>query len=158
VGPEARACILDEAASWYGTPYHQGGCSIKGVGVDCGRFVYEVFKNFYHIPPFPTSYAEDWANHRRNELFLNWLEPVAIRTQILLPGTVSIFKFGRNFSHAGIFLGDNRYIHCWGKTGQGGVIISPITWFFTSQRNLREFVNWEMDDQWLLKKVAQDSM
>lgn len=152
MGPETRESILAEAKSWLGTPYHQGGCSKKGVGVDCGRYVYEVFSKFYNLPPFPSNYAEDWANHSRQELFLNWLKPVAILTPLIQPATVSLFKFGRNFSHAAIFLGGDKYIHCWGKTGKGGVIVSSIRWFYTPQRQMRELKNFEMEDKWLKKK------
>jgi cell wall-associated NlpC family hydrolase len=149
MGPETRAGILAEALSWYGTPYHHKGCCIKGVGVDCGRYPFEVFKGYYKLPPFPRAYAEDWANHTDRELYLEYLDKIAKRVEVAKDATLTMFKFGRCFSHAAIYLGDKKYIHCWGKAGRGGVIISPLSWFaLKGTRSLRSHHHYEIEDQW----------
>jgi len=41
--PTDAACIIAEARTWLGTPWHHQG-RVRGAGVDCGGFVLEVFK------------------------------------------------------------------------------------------------------------------
>lgn len=135
----ARECVLDwrsavvnEALSWRGTPFHHKG-RIKGVGADCGGFIYQVFKTATGLPhePFPSHYAEDWGLHKGdNEIYLDFLAPYVIPvTGRLQPGDLIMFKMGRNFAHGTLYLGNKMVIHAYGKTGQGSIIVTPLKMF-----------------------------
>lgn len=121
-----RKEIVDEALTWRGTPFHHKG-RVKGVGCDCGGFIYEVYKRVLGIPhePFPSDYPPDWALHRNdNEIYLDFMRPYVIPVDRVQPGDITVFKFGRSFSHGAIYLGDGNYIHSFGRTGRGAVVVS----------------------------------
>ena len=125
-----RQDIIAEARTWKGTPFHHKA-RVKGVGVDCGGFIYEVFKHVIGIPheSFPAYYAEDWALHRDNEIYLAFMQPYVIRVSRPQVADITMWKFGRNFSHGTIYMGNGQYIHSYGRTAHGCVLISPQTMF-----------------------------
>ncbi len=121
--------ILDEALTWKNTPYHHKG-RVKGVGVDCGGFIYEVFNKWLPLPAFPRNYPEDWSLHKEgNELYLDFIMPFVREIRDPKPADLLLFQYGRNFGHAALYMGGNRYIHAWGKTGVGSVKVSNINFF-----------------------------
>lgn len=141
--------IVAEAITWRGTPYHHKGRS-KGVGVDCGTLIYEVFKRVLGIPaePFPNDYPEDWAMHREgNELYLDFIAPYIRPTAKLLPADLVVYKYGRNFSHGTIYIGGGKVIHSYGKTGDGSVTISRMGSFLIGNTG-REFKTYTLDEKW----------
>lgn len=145
-----RDDIVAEARTWIGTKYHHKG-RIKGVGVDCGGLIYEVYKQVLGIPKeaFPSAYAEDWGLHKDdNELYLDFILPYIVPVDQLLPGDLVIFKFGRAYAHGTIYIGDNRVIHAFGKTGHGSVLISNLKTFNLggSPRPRKQF---GLDPKWL---------
>jgi cell wall-associated NlpC family hydrolase len=145
-----REAIAAEAKSWIGTKYHHKG-RVKGVGVDCGGLIYEVYKRTTGLPhePFPSSYPQDWALHKdNNEIYLDFLAPYVVPTENILIGDVVMFKFGRAFSHGTIYIGDNKVAHAFGRTGFGSVLISNLSQFNigTTQRARKIFT---LDDKWL---------
>jgi len=145
-----RSSILAEAITWYGTPFHKGAM-IKGVAVDCGAFIYSVFKQTLGIPhePFPKGYAEDWSVHKdNNEIYLGFMKPYVKEILRPQPADLVVWKFGRNFGHGTIYMGSNRYIHAYGRTGIGGVQISQKN-FFLHHGRLRESKAFTLSDKWL---------
>ena len=46
---KTREEVVNEAASWIGTPVHQNAM-VKGAGVDCGRLLYAVYRFAEIIP------------------------------------------------------------------------------------------------------------
>lgn len=125
---EGRERILIEARSWIGTPYHHKG-RIKGVGVDCGGLLYEVYGKFYPLKPFPESYPADWAMHRGAELYLDFISEYVLEVREPQPADIVVFRYGRCFSHGGIWTERNTVIHAWGRTAHGRVIESPAKFF-----------------------------
>lgn len=126
--------VCEEALSWYGTPYiHKA--RVKGVGCDCGGFVYQVMNKFYGpLPPFPDDYAPDWALHGEQELYLDFVKPFTREVAKPVPGGITLFHIGKRYAHAAIYLGDGKYIHSWGRQGTCGVTITP-------ERVMRQLVN-----------------
>jgi NlpC/P60 family putative phage cell wall peptidase len=117
--------VIAEAMSWYGTPYIPRA-RVKGVGCDCGTLLYAAYEGpFGPFPPFPTDYAVDWAAHSNDERYLDFVMPYVKEGNAPLRGGFSLFKLGLAFSHAAIFLGDDKYIHAWGRKGEGAVTITP---------------------------------
>lgn len=123
-----RSRILTEARSWLGTPYHHKG-RVKGAGVDCGGLLYEVYGRFYKLKPFPQNYAQDWALHKKDELYLDFISEYVEEVGQPSPAGIVVFRFGRCFSHGGIVTEKQTVIHAWGRTGVGYVIESPLSFF-----------------------------
>jgi cell wall-associated NlpC family hydrolase len=125
---ETRERILAEANTWLGTPFHHKGL-VKGVGVDCGGFLYSVYGKFFQLPPFPSYYAEDWTLHRNEEIYLNWISPYVREVTSPVKAGVALFKVGRCYGHGAIYVGSNYFIHAWGRTGSGCVQKSHLNFF-----------------------------
>lgn len=103
-----REDAIAEAKTWLWTPFlHRA--RVKGVGVDCGGLLYEVYQKYLPLPEFP-KYSEDWMLHRSEEVYLSFIGPFAKEVPVPVPGGFTVFKIGRTYSHAGIFTGSS-YIH-----------------------------------------------
>lgn len=112
-------CI--EAKTWEGTPYQPKG-RVKGVGVDCGGFLYQVYNPV--CGPFasmPDDYSADWSVHEKNERYLDFIMPYVLEVPQIEVGGFSLYHMGLNYAHAAILLDNGRYIHAWGRTRQGRV-------------------------------------
>ena len=119
-----RTAVCDEARTWYGTPYDPRQ-RIKGLGTDCGGFLYQVYEPFFGpFTPFPKDYAVDWAAHNPDELYLDFIMPYVREVEAPTVGGFSLFHVGLAYSHAAIYLG-NEYIHAWGRKNAGRVTITP---------------------------------
>lgn len=107
-----RQAVVVAAREWLGTPYHHQA-RIKGAGVDCALLLCEV----YHaagVVPFvdPTPYPQNWHIHRSGERYMGWVDKYAmVQTSQPQLGDLLLFRFGRAFSHAGIYVGDHRVVH-----------------------------------------------
>lgn len=124
-----RQAIIDEAYTYIGTPYQHKG-RIKGVGVDCGGMIYNLFSPYLPLPPFPASYASDWSLHKGdNEIYLDFIAPFVIEVPRPVPAGVTMVQFGRNFGHGIVCVGKNQFIHSYGRTQHGSVIKSGLNRF-----------------------------
>jgi cell wall-associated NlpC family hydrolase len=120
-----REQLALEARSWLGTPYHHHG-RVKGVGVDCAMLLAEVFERCGLIDrPEPGFYPVDWHEHRREELFIGWIESCGAReTESPAVGDVAVFRFGRTYSHGAIVVApDLQMVHA--LIGRGVVLVRP---------------------------------
>lgn len=115
-----RQLVVDITKSWVGTPYHHMGRA-KGIGVDCGMILAEVYHEAGIIPPIEIEYyPPDWAMHRSEERYLGWLEPYV---QILDPnetpqaGDILLYQFGRCISHSAIVVDYPVVIHSYINQG-----------------------------------------
>ena len=119
-----REELIAEARTWLGTPYHPEG-RIKGVGVDCGGLVYELYNpHFGPFAPYPR-YSSDWGLHGNEEKYLDFIKPHVVPVERPIMGSISLFHLGRAYAHAAIYMGNEKYIHAWGRPGQGHVTITP---------------------------------
>ena len=91
--------------SLIGTPYKFGGTSPDS-GFDCSGFVADVFRHTAGVT-MPRSTSE--INHAGH----------AIRADELRSGDLVFFNtLKKKFSHVGIYLGDNQFIHAPSKGGK----------------------------------------
>ena len=140
-----RQSIVEEALTWRGTPFHHKS-RIKGVGVDCGGFIYELYNGIgVPLAPFPKHYAQDWALHRGDEIYLEFLQPYVAKTLSLQPADIIVFQVGRAYSHGTLYLGNNQIIHAWGKTGFGSVKINSLRHPEFAKRSKKLFT---LGEQW----------
>lgn len=108
---EVRQRIVGAARSWIGTRYHHRA-RVKGVGVDCAQLLIGVYAEAGLIDEFDTGdYPQDWACHRDDQRFVEWVERFAVQTPAALPGDVLVFKYFRCYSHGAIVVDDDLMIH-----------------------------------------------
>jgi len=113
-----RANVVAIAESWLRTPYHHLG-RVKGVGVDCGTLLVEVFVEAGLITDFEVPYyPQDFNLNRGEEFYLQTIERFARQiSDEPKPGDVAVWKFGRCFSHAAIVKEWPMVIHAYrGRT------------------------------------------
>jgi cell wall-associated NlpC family hydrolase len=92
-----RSEIIQEAKSFLGTPYKNGGTSRNGV--DCSGFVVAVYRQFNIALP-RTSQAQSTTGS-------------TVDRSKLEPGDLVFFKTSRKrvISHVGIYIGKGQFIH-----------------------------------------------
>ena len=112
----ARARVVAEALGWLGTPYHHHG-RVRGVGVDCGMLLAEVYERAGVVGRVDAGgYSPQWHLHRGEEVYEAFMSAYAHRVQtpaVPQPGDIATFKFGRCFSHGGIFVEPDLLVHAY---------------------------------------------
>jgi cell wall-associated NlpC family hydrolase len=100
-----RQAVVRAAESWLGTPWHHRA-RIKGVGVDCGQMVTEVYTEAGLIEAGSCDpYLRDFYLHSESDQFRAAVEVYADPLpfgELPLPGDIVLFRFGRVCSHAAI--------------------------------------------------------
>ena len=110
------------AVSLVGSPYRLGGTSPE-TGLDCSGFVGHVFREVagVELPRDARSISQATA-----------ARPVA--RDELRPGDLVFFNtLRRPFSHVGIYLGDDRFVHAT-SSRTGAVMVSSLNERYWSQR------------------------
>ena len=115
--PAARASTLPEdipiyAVSLVGSPYRLGGTSPE-TGLDCSGFVGHVFRQTAGV-----------VLPRDSRAISEVAQPLAPAE--LQPGDLVFFNtLNRAFSHVGIYLGDDRFVHA-ASSRTGSVMVSNL--------------------------------
>jgi len=108
------------AVSLVGSPYRLGGISPE-TGLDCSGFVGHVFKQATGI-----LLPRDSRAISESAQPLAWTE--------LQPGDLVFFNtLNRAYSHVGIYLGENRFVHA-ASSRSGGVMVSYLDDRYWRQR------------------------
>ncbi|MES0372155.1 MAG: NlpC/P60 family protein [Mariprofundaceae bacterium] len=103
-----RKSLLRHYYRWEGAPYRFGGNS--KYGVDCSGFIHIAFRDAFGIDV-----------PRSTQLLSNIRNRVPFRK--LATGDIIIFRTSRNNLHAGIYVGNNQFIHA---SKSRGVILSSL--------------------------------
>lgn len=100
--------LLPVAKKYIGVPYSYGGTSVKGF--DCSGYIYTVFKELgMNLPRTTSGLATAGSSVDRSDLRI---------------GDIVLFNtFGSGPSHAGIYIGDNEFIH---SSSSKGVSVSNL--------------------------------
>ena len=96
--------IAIHAMGLVGTPYHYGG-NTPGTGFDCSGLIGYVYQSRAGKAPPRTVAQLD-----------NWGQPIA--AQSLRSGDLVVFGRGRTPSHAGIYVGEGRFVHAPSSGGE----------------------------------------
>ena len=96
--------IAIHAMGLVGTPYHYGG-NTPGTGFDCSGLIGYVYQSRAGKAPPRTVAQLD-----------NWGQPIA--AQSLRSGDLVVFGRGRTPSHAGIYVGQGRFVHAPSSGGE----------------------------------------
>jgi cell wall-associated NlpC family hydrolase len=108
---EERELVVNEALEWVNTPYHVNA-NLKGIGVDCIRFIQKCFIDSGLIPEFVLPhYSPQWALHQQSELLLDGISKYAKEVEIGLPGDVALFQIGKCWGHSSIVIDWPTVIH-----------------------------------------------
>jgi len=108
------------AVSLVGSPYRLGGNSPE-TGLDCSGFVGHVYKQTTGI-----------LLPRDSRMISETAQPLA-QTE-LQPGDLVFFNtLNRAYSHVGIYLGDDRFVHA-SSSRSGGVMVSNLADRYWRQR------------------------
>jgi cell wall-associated NlpC family hydrolase len=107
-----REDVVREALGWEGTPYHHRA-RLRGVGADCAMLPAAVYEAVGLIPRVEPDYSPQWMLHRDEEQFLGWVTRFAreIARDLVGPGDLAIWKYGRCYSHAAIVIDLPEVLH-----------------------------------------------
>jgi probable lipoprotein NlpC len=112
---DARLALIGEAEKYRGAPYRYGGIDAKGF--DCSGLIYRSFQDAFSI-----------SVPRSTTALYNWAEK--IDAGALQPGDLVFFSTlpsdKRRISHAGIYTGEDRFIHAASSGPVTGVIYSRL--------------------------------
>ncbi|WP_159137712.1 C40 family peptidase [Acinetobacter pittii] len=132
---------VQEALTWLGTPYHHQG-RVKGVGVDCGTLICEVFEKvglMDHLDPRP--YPPDWHMHQMGQRYLELILGVCDAIEgPPQPGDIVLYQFGKCISHGAIVMEWPQVIHSYLhqgviiQDGTKGSLARRIAGFFRMKR------------------------
>ncbi len=103
-----RNSLLNHYKEWRGVSYKHGGLSKRGI--DCSGFVYITFKKLFNTNiPRSTKLLASTGEH--------------INQSQLSPGDIILYKTTRTVRHAGIYMGNNKFLHA---SKSKGVMISSM--------------------------------
>ena len=97
ISQEQAVEITIYAVGLVGTPYRYGG-NTPDSGFDCSGLISHVYKTKAAAAP-----------PRTVSMLQNWVQPISADN--LRPGDVILFGKGDVVSHAGIYVGDGRFVH-----------------------------------------------
>ena len=137
-----QAEAVAEALTWLNTPYHHQG-RMKGVGVDCGTLICEVFEKvglMDHLDPRP--YPMDWHLHQMGQRYLEHVKSVCneVTDGDPQPGDIVLYHFGHCISHGAIVVEWPTIIHSYLGTGvilqdgRKGSLAKRIAGFYRMKR------------------------
>lgn len=86
-----------------GVPYRYGGTT--PAGFDCSGFIITAYREGLNRSDLPRTTGQMLA------------QGTFVRRDQLRPGDLVFFRFGGKDSHAGIYLGDHRFVHSSSSTG-----------------------------------------
>lgn len=145
-----RSRVVFEAKTWIRTPY-QLNQGLKGCGVDCARFVFEVYRVCKLIADENIGiFGADWSAHERQEVYIFRMlrhahkvaEGISYPTHNWRPGNVVLVKTngGRVYDHAGIVSNWPKVIHAAPEYVKE---IDASTHWLWASRYLQVFDPWE---------------
>ena len=135
-----REKVVGLAQSHLGVPYIPR-CLIPELGLDCGTLLYFVYREVIKLPAFPATYSADWALHTEDNRYLDWIKPFIVQISRPIRGGISVWKYGRSFSHGAIVVDKHHVIHAWGRSSFGCVQKSHTNLFKIGQeqREVKHF-------------------
>lgn len=145
-----RETVVSLAQGFLGTPYVPRGMC-PGLALDCGTLLWHVYREIIPLPAFPADYPADWALHTVDTRYLDWIAPFVQEVARPVRGGISVWKYGRSFSHGGIVVDKKHVIHAWGRQSFGCVQRSHTN-FFRIKQEQRDVLHFDLRPECLLDK------
>ncbi len=108
---QQRRAVIAEALTWKGTPFVWEAC-VKGVGVDCGRFIGACYRDAgiidLDLKSIPRI-SPQWFLHKSDESFINQIRVFGTEYE-LKPGQkpkmadVVVVELGRDWGHSALVI------------------------------------------------------
>ena len=100
--------LLQQIDHWWGTRYCMGGDNESCI--DCSAFTQTILHNVYGVEVPRTAHEQySFSTHIKNE--------------DIQEGDLVFFKSGRNITHVGLYLANNKFVHA---STSGGVTITDL--------------------------------
>jgi len=112
--------LVRNAVSWLGVPYRHGGRSADK-GFDCSGFVLSVYQKTFNLALPPSA------------LLMSKVGQQIAREELRIGDLIFFNTLRRPFSHVGIYLGENRFIHACSSANQ--VKIDTLDQYYTKRLN-----------------------
>jgi len=124
-----RADVVKEAKSWIGTPYHPCARQ-KGVGIDCGMLLAEVYHNVGLAPDIAIKhYSPEAHMHQIEDGYTGLVQEYATRVERdPLPGDLILYRFGKRVGHAAIVIEWPLAVHALVEQGVVYEDLSQKSW------------------------------
>ena len=106
-----RAKVVAAAKQYIGVPYRYGG--LTAAGMDCSGFIYTVAREAAKVQLPRTAHA-----------MYSFCKTVPDEKRE--PGDIVFFKDGEKITHAGLYIGNNQFIHAVSDGENTGVIVSSL--------------------------------
>jgi cell wall-associated NlpC family hydrolase len=135
--------VIANAQGYLGLPYIPR-CLEASLGLDCGTLIWHSFKDIISLPPFPADYPSDWALHNEDTRYTDWIDPYVVRVPRPIRGGISVYKYGRSFSHGVIVLDRQNVIHAWGRQKFGCVQRSHVNFFRYPNTERRPVIHYDL--------------
>lgn len=106
---------------YVGIPYVHKGRSLNGL--DCWGLVVLIYRELFNMELLDMeNYEQDWAKQGNNYFLENYSKQFE-QVENLEKYDIILFKVDEAIRHAGIYLGDDKFIHC----PKIGVVISRLS-------------------------------
>lgn len=138
-----REKVVGAAENCLGTPYVPRGIK-PGLGLDCGTLLWIAYRTVIDLPQFPADYPADWAMHREDNRYLDWIAPFVQEVRRPIRGGISVWRYGRNFSHGGIRVDRKNTIHAYGRQAHGCVQRSHNRLFTQADGTPRDVLHFDL--------------
>ena len=148
---EWRDHVVRLAGTFLGTPYVPRGM-VPGLALDCGTLLWHTYNKVISLPMFPADYPSDWALHREDTRYLDWIAPFVVEVRRPVRGGISVYKYGRSFSPGAIVLDRHHVIHAWGREKFGCVQRSHTNFFLAGKDKSRDVIHYDLEPSCLLAK------
>jgi cell wall-associated NlpC family hydrolase len=143
---DLRDLVVGAAQSCIGTPYVPRG-HIPGLALDCGtllKYCYGPGGLCLRLPAFPSDYPSDWATHTDDHRYLDFIMPFVTEVRKPIRGGISLWHYGRSWSHGTIVVDRKNVIHAWGRQAFGCVQRSHISFFTKKDGTPRDVKHFDL--------------
>lgn len=118
--PRRQEAVI-EAQRWIGTPFRMNA-AIRGVGVDCGRFLVEVYRTVgVEVGEELPLLSRQWHLHTQDNTYIEIIQRHCTPVPEPIPGGIAMFRLSRHsnrpYSHSALVVSWPRVIHVHWSSG-----------------------------------------
>jgi len=127
-----REMIVVKAREWADLRVKYQHRGVTRGGCDCSGLPVGILKELGFLQDFVMPcYPPDWNLHNAKfNYLLDYVNKLADEIPIneRQPGDLLLFRFGKQISHAGIYIGDDTFVHCYATNGVWYGVLKNSPW------------------------------